>query len=354
MREKEAAMFLEGAISSLSSRSAVSLEGPDEDLREQVRVARGLMALDLAQESRVRESLRERLAQALDERRARPAATVPRRSWVMRRPLLAAELCLLMAVILLAVASPRSLAALVAPMVRVIEEFRVGDNTHILRSAPQTEAEVAATLENFQQRLASGQMWSLITRYGGFGGSVPPGKSADIQRVSSLERLRSLTPLRLQVPTCLHRGERVQFDHAFVAPDGWVLIFFGSGIFGSGPNEIVLSHFAVGEGRSVAFGRSVGRTTPRGGLVIESPALKTEEITLAGRAVVWDPDPEPRSQEPAHVFSPGTWSLFQHRTESSALRWEEDGVSYSLMGRSLTREEAVELFLSLRPVDEGW
>jgi hypothetical protein len=346
-------MFLEGAIGSLSSRSPVSLEGTDQDLRDRASVAAGLAALDLGRESRVRESLRERLAQALDERRARPTATVPRRSWVMRRPLLAAELCLLMAVILLAVASPRSLAALVAPIVRVIEAFRVGDNTTILRSAPRTEAEIAATVEDFHRRLASGQMWFLNTLYGGFGGSVPPGKSAHVLRVSSFERLRSLTPVRLQVPTCVHRDEPVRFDHAFVAPDGCVLIFFGSGTFGTGPNELLLVHFPVGEGRSVAFGRSFGHTTPGGGLVIESPALKTEVITLGGRAVVWDPDPEPPSQEPAHVFSPGTWSLFRHRTESSALRWEEDGVSYSLMGRSLTREEAVELFLSLRPLDEA-
>lgn len=34
---------------------------------------------------------------------------------------------------------------------------------------------------------------------------------------------------------------------------------------------------------------------------------------------------------------------------SSALRWEHDGISYSLMGRGLTKAEAVQLFLSLRP-----
>ena len=228
--------------------SAVSLEGSDEDLRERVRVAEGLATLDLARESRVRESLRERLAQALDERHARPEATAPRRSWLMRRPLLATELCLLMAFILLAVASPRSLAALVAPVVRVIEAFRVGDNTKILRSAPQTEAEIAANVEDFQRRLASGQMWSLNTLYGGFGGSVPPGKTAHVQRVSSLERLHSLTPVRLQVPTCVHRDGQVRFDHAFVAPDGCVLIFFGSGTFGSGPNELLLLHSRSAKG----------------------------------------------------------------------------------------------------------
>lgn len=36
----------------------------------------------------------------------------------------------------------------------------------------------------------------------------------------------------------------------------------------------------------------------------------------------------------------------------SGLRWEEGDVSYSLTGRSLTCEEAVGLFLSLRPIDE--
>ena len=240
------------------------VETQDQELRERVRVAEGLAALDLAGESRVRESLRERLAQALKERRARPVAPASRRPWVMRRPVLAAEIAVLVAVALLAVVAPRSLAALVEPVVRMIEMVRVGDHTEIVRPAPTTAAEVAATLEQFRQRLANGQSWSLNTPYGGFGGSVPPGESARVQRVSSLERLRSLTPMRLQVPTCLHRDEPVRFDHAYVAPGGWVLIFFGSG-----PNELLLSQFPVGEGeiRELRPSReshdSRGRARPR-------------------------------------------------------------------------------------------
>jgi hypothetical protein len=45
-------------------------------------------------------------------------------------------------------------------------------------------------------------------------------------------------------------------------------------------------------------------------------------------------------------------SMRQSMRDISALRWEEDGVSYSLMGRSLTRDEAVELFFSRRPLDQ--
>jgi hypothetical protein len=344
VREGQAAVLFEAALGSLLSGSSQPVAMQDEELRDRVRVAKGLAALDLARESRVRESLRERLTQALAERRARPAAPALRRPWVMRRPVLAAEVAVLVAVTLLAVVAPRSLAALVEPVVRMIEMVRVGDHTQILRQVPQTEADVAATLEEHRQRLASGQRWFLRTPYGGFGGSGPPGTSARLQRISSLERLHSLTPMRLQVPTCLHRDEPVRFDHAYVAPDGWVLIFFGSGA-----NEVFLSAFLAREGWSVSYGRSVSRTTVDGKLVVESPELKTEEMSFAGQTVVWDPDPEPPSTVDVHW--PGTW--FLRRSETSALRWEEDGVSYSLMGRSLTREEAVDLFLSLRPIDEA-
>ena len=208
-----------------------------------------------------------------------------------------------------------------------------------------TGAEVSAILEEFSHRLTSGEMWYLATPYGGFGGGVPPGASARVERVSSLERLRSLTPMRVQVPTCLHRDEPVRFDHAFVTPGGWVLIFFGSG-----PSELLLSQFPVGEGRTVSFSRSVSRRTPTGDLVMESPELKLEELYFGGQTVLWDPAPEYPAPPSRSLFSPGTW--FQPARDESALRWEEGNVSYSLTGRSLTREEAVDLFLSLRPLDE--
>lgn len=351
MREGQAAALFEAALGSLvSGSSQPALQ--DEGLRDRVRVAEGLVALDLARESRVRESLRERLRQAVADRRARPAAPARRRPWVMRRPVLAAEVAVLVAVALLAVVAPRSLAALVEPVVRMIEMVRVGDNTQILRQAPRTIAEVATTAERFRQQVANDEMWVLSTPYGGFGGAVPPGGSARVRRASSIEQLRSLTPMEIQVPTGLHRDEPVRFDHALVAPGGWVLIFFGSGFFGSGPNELLLSLCPVGEGRSVGVARSTSRPGPDGQVIVESPELKLEEMSFGGQAVVWDPAPEAPPAPSGGFVSPGSWLAVRHRDESSALRWEKEGVSYSLMGRSLTREEAVDLFLSLRPLDE--
>ena len=342
MREKQAAMRLESAIGSAVSNGLESTGERDEDLLGRVRVVERLVALEPAVESRVRESLRAQLHQAMEERRARAAEPNVRRPWALRRPLLATELAVLAVVVLLAVVAPRSLAALVEPVARMIDRVRAGDDPQILQRAPQTEADVAAILHEHRQRLANGESWYLGTPYGGSGGGVPPGERATVRRVSSLDELRVATT-RLQIPTGLHRDEPVRFDHAFLAPGGIALIFFGSGA-----NEIFLSAFPVGEGWSVAYGRSVSRTTPDGKFVMESPGLRTEEMSFAGQTVVWDPDPAPPLPK---VHGPGTW--FQHPSERSALRSEEGGVSYSLVGRSLTREEAADLFLSMRPLDEA-
>ena len=71
MREGQAAVLFEAALASLLSGSSEPAM-QDEELRDRVRVAEGLAALDLARESRVRESLRERLTEALAVCRTAP------------------------------------------------------------------------------------------------------------------------------------------------------------------------------------------------------------------------------------------------------------------------------------------
>lgn len=341
MHEKQAAMRLESAIDSALSESAEQ-RLVDEDLLGRVQVAESLAALDLVGESRVRESLREQLQHAMKERRVRATKALVRRPWVARRPLLATELALLLVLGALAVAAPRSLAALVEPVARVIERVRVGEGTQILRQAPLSEGDAVIIWERYRRQLGKGESWYQATPYGGFGGAVPIGERATVRRVSHLANLHAATK-QLQIPTGVHRGEPVRFDHALLAPGGVALMFFGSGA-----NEVFLSAFPVGDGGSVSYSRGVSRRASDGQLGLESPELKPETISVGGQQVVWDPDPAPPAPK---VNWPLTW-LFR-RQETSALRWEEDGVSYSLMGRSLTREEAVDLFLSRRPIDEA-
>jgi len=322
VRDRWAAERLEAAIGQARTETL------DDDLRGRLRTAEDLASLDLASESRVREALRERLASALAEGRARAAERPDRRPWLRRRPVLAAGLAALLAVALLGTLAPRTLAALVEPVVKIIERVYVGEHTEIVRTATPTEAEVTETVERYNQGLASGRSWVQRTAYGSFSGRVPPGQPPTLRRVESLDELRSLTPLRLRIPTGTHRGQPVVLDHADVAPDGVTFLFFGSGA-----NEVFLAAYPVGEGgHSLAYARAIFGTTPEGGTSVEIPELKTEELSLDGQKVVWDPwDPGPDV----------------HPRDLSALRWEQDGVSYSLMGRSLTREEAIALYRSL-------
>lgn len=325
--ERDAAERFDQEIVRLIPGTPDPAEEPSVDFRERVHVARSLATLDLPNESRVRESLRDQLTQALARRNASGATQVRRRLWVIRRPVLATSLGIAVAMALLAMVAPRSLAAFAGRMLDSL--LRVGDHTAIVRFAPQTAEEIAAIVREFQHTVANGQSWFVSTDYGGFGGAVPQGEGPSVRRVASFPELTLLTTLRHPRPTLQHRGGLVQFDHALVAPGGPVLLFYGSG-----RNELFLALFPVTEGRTVSFSRSVATTTPDGGLVSRgSPPLRAEELSLDGRRAVWDPE------------NTGL------NSDLSALRWEADGTSYSLMGRSLTREEAISLFLSMQPVD---
>lgn len=248
------------------------------------------------------------------------------------------------AVIVLAIASPGSLAALAEPVARVIERLPVGSHTSLLRTAPPRADEAMDVLRRHNEDVDSGRAWFVNTHYGGFGGNVPPGAGHDVRRATSLERLRTLSQVRILGPTAAHRGEALRLHHALVTPDGGVLAYYGSGA-----TEVMLLHYPAGGGRSLAFSRPRGQTTPEGKFVPEAAPLRAEEFTLGGQSLVWDPDPEPLPAPPSAILAFATW-LFDLHPEGSALRWEAAGVSYSLYGRSLRREEAIRLYQSLRPL----
>jgi RNA polymerase sigma factor (sigma-70 family) len=323
MREKQGAMLFECELARVLPHT-VRAEQPSQELAGRLRVAERLIALDLVQESRIRGSLRTKLLETLEERRSgRAVPYAPAQPWspLTARPGLAIAIGAAAVLALFVGLAPHTAAAVVQPIVRVLESFWVGEHTEVSRYAPQSAADVAAILSRARQQLEDGQRWHLSTPYGGFGGRVPRGEKAIIQRVSSLQLLRSLTPMRLELPT-VHRGGSAPFEYAYVAPGGPVFMFFGLG-----RNELLLSELPVGDDHSAGVGRAV--TSANGGT--ESPPLSVEELWISGQKLVWDPAPGDR--------------------DGSALRWEADGISYSLAGSSLTRDEAEGIYRSLRTLD---
>jgi len=205
----------------------------------------------------------------------------------------------------------------------LLQVLHIAPSTDLVTYGLQSREEVTASVQQQRRLLESGRSWHVSTVYGGYGGSVPQGASAVPQRIERPDVLSSLAPISLLAPNGIHRGQSVSFHYAWLAPDGVVLAFFG---FGDG--EVFLVQAPVRSGQRIAHSRVVSGA---GGTVIGvTPAI--EPLTVNGQRLTWDAD---------------TTGIMPN---SSALRWEANGVSYSLYGQALTREEAVALFSGLRPL----
>jgi hypothetical protein len=283
---------------------------------------RELRELGSAWCSAVPRGLRLRVT-VLAERAAEPLAdpSSPERSQRWRSPLVAGAA--LIAVIALLVAIPGARVAIARQVDRVLQALRIAPHTELITNDVQTKQEVDDSLRRTGDQLTGGRMWHVYTVYGGFGGAVHERAYFEPQRIDEPVVLMARAPIALMAFDGEYRGDAVSFHHALLAPDGAVLTFFGSH-----STELLLVQVPVAQGQQVAYSRVV---SDRGGRVIGvAPSIET--LTLNGRTVTWDPD---------------TTSIMPN---NSALRWENNGVSYSLYGRALTRDEAVALFSSLRPL----
>ena len=229
---------------------------------------------------------------------------------------MAASMSAAVLLLVLAALSPGTVVALTAPLTKF---FRGGEHAAVVVPPQRTPTEMLATLAAAAESIAGVERWHWDGgRYGGFGGAVPDGRSATLKRVSKLQELRSETRLPLRAPIHDYRG----FDHALVAPDGSVFMFFGSG-----RDELLMYATPM----SMTYMR-YGNETEDGKTVFRAPERKIEELVLNGQEAVWDPKPNAEG--------------------ASLLMWEADGLTFILMGSLLTRDEAESLFFSMSPVGE--
>ena len=281
-----------------------------------------LLALGSEWRSAVPQSLRLRVNavadKAVDARQSRAPSTGAG-AWLSRRTMGFATAALV--VVLLAV--PGSRATIARQGYRVLQTLHIAPRTDLVTDDAHTRDEINATLRQAQRQLAAGTMWQVHTAYGGWGGTVPPNTSPAVRRIDQLEVLRSLATIPIQVPEGVYRGQPLTFHYALLSPDGVILTFFGSG-----NGEVLLVQAPVDNGQQISYSRSVmGSDGVSRGV---PPAIET--LTIGGQRVTWDPD--------TTGVNPNL----------SALRWESIGVSYSLYGRALIKEEATSLFSSLRPL----
>ena len=227
------------------------------------------------------------------------------------------------AVVVVLVVVPGSRATIARQAYRVLQTLRIAPATELTTFETKTADEVNASAREYQGQLDAGRRWGVHTAYGGLGGSVPSGSLPEVRRIDRAGVLTSLATIQLLAPNGMYRGDAVTFHHAFLAPDGVVLTFFGFGDY-----EVFLVQAPVGRGQQISHSRSISDSDGR----VIGVAPLVERFAVEGQQVTWDPD---------------TTGIMPN---SSALRWEANGVSYSLYGRALTRYEAVALFSTLRPL----
>jgi hypothetical protein len=283
---------------------------------------RELRELGSAWGSAVPRGLRLRVT-VLAERAADPLpdANSPEQTPRWRSPLVPGAA--LIVVIALLVAIPGARVAIARQVDRVLQALRIAPHTELITNDVQTKQEVDHSLRRIGGQLAGGRMWFVYTVYGGFGGAVHEEAYFEPQGIDEPAVLVARAPIALMAFDGEYRGEVVTFHHALLAPDGVVLTYFGAH-----DTELLLVQAPVGKGQQVAYSRVV--SAPGGALIGVAPSIET--LTLNGQAVTWDPD---------------TTGIMPN---NSALRWEANGVSYSLYGRALMRDEAVALFSRLQPL----
>jgi hypothetical protein len=226
------------------------------------------------------------------------------------------------AVLLLAI--PFSRDAIAHQAYRVLQSLGIAPSTQLVTYQAQGADEVNASLRHGQQEVGSGRAWRVSNFYGTFGGNVPPNASPDVRRFDRADTLLAAVTIPLLAPDGPYRGQPLSFHHAKLAPDGTVFAFFGSG-----DTEVMLVEAPVVPGKPITFSRAI---VGKGGVIIGVPPA-IETLDIGGQRVTWDPD---------------TTRL---RPALAALRWEGAGVSYSLYGRALTKDDAVMLFSSLHPLN---
>ena len=181
MRDLQAAHTFEQLLDAERDPSALPHE-PERDLQERLAVARRLLAFRFDEGQTARDAVL-RIGATRDAQPVSASETVRRSRRLL--PALAVVTAALMLVLVLP--GPRGVVA--RPIFQLLEIFNIGPHTEAVRAVPWTPEEEREALRRHQTALDTGRSWHIQTRYGAFGGSVPPGRPAIVQSTTSLRDL---------------------------------------------------------------------------------------------------------------------------------------------------------------------
>jgi hypothetical protein len=304
---------------------------------DDMRLALGLELpqLDLAGESLVREGL----LRALGERRARrgsstfgaPVRRVKKRT---RLPRLAAAAALTIAAAIgvLAIASPRTLAAIAETVGGLLGK----------RIVAHSREEALDAVNAFRYRYDEGLYWGLQTTYGVTGGDVTRGMKPYSRLYSGIGPLVRDARIPVLLPTVWpeHLPEALRFQQAWLNPDGSVWIEFCVGQW-----AFMLSQTPIRDKPDSEWTFALDydhRDTTQAEPIETVTYHDWDGVRVAWHQLRGDLRRQKYRWALPHVAGGPSYG---------SLKWEKDGIRYVLDGQNMTLDWAGEIWRSLEPVE---
>ncbi len=312
MDEKEwADRFNSDLDNMLNSKKLPDVELTPTEYRRSVDLARTLTETDFSILSRIKKPLRYQLMN-----KSRKEITMMN-IW-KRNPRLRLMSIVLASTLIALLIGSGAFEVAAKSLVDFVQSLRVGDYSWI----QQTES---SEIESTKQDLSStattveykGDIWILRTAIGNFGGDALPGRNPAVQRFNSMSEAQTVAPFDIRQPNFLPAD--YEFQEVMVTPMDWVFLFY------RGPNgDLVLAQLPVGkvsgnEADHQITPVAIGQLTTVGvGMLADK---QIESVTLNGQLAGW--------------------------IDGTGLMWEADGISFTVGGPNLTREEIMQIAESL-------
>ena len=287
-----------------AGRSDDNIQAPE--YRQTLQTARNLVEIDFSSDSKIRDSLRQRLVDKVGEREKwdRRKEFSMRITFLKRYPVLTIAIALLMAFFTVALISPGTVAFAAQEVINFINELHLGNNTFIyqhdtvdVKEQPQSPPPEKPEIEHRDD------LWILRTSIGNFGGNPPPGRDNIILSYETFAELQDNASFALLKPRYLPEG--YTFREGMITPMDWIFLFY------DGPQgDIVLAQIPVYSNVEHSSKNENTANTVAVGMITDDPIIETKVNGL-----------------------PAGW------IDGTGLMWESNGISFMLGCANLNLEE---------------
>ena len=302
MNEKELADRFSHDLDGLLDRNELlEIDPTPTEYKETLELAQTLSKINFSNASRTRNSLRAQLL-----RKTRKENTI---LTVFKRSSRSGMAFIFLGSILISLLfGTGAVKAVTQSITDFVQRLWVGDFTWIQQTDPSQMEHPQFLPSQTVTVETRGDLWIIHTPIGNFAGDALPGREPTVQRFDSISEAQTVATIDIRQPSYIPAS--YELWEAMVTPMDWVFLFYDS------PNgDLLLAQAPVGEASS----SDNNRMTAVGIGILTDQEI--ESVTLKGLPAGW--------------------------VEGYGLIWEADGISFTVGGAHLSRDEIMQIAESL-------